>query len=334
MGDPATDVQPIAPQPGDVELTIVIPTRGPSSSLTELLRSIHAALPAEVDIGVIVVVDGPMPELGCFPDDALSGTTLACTGVRRGPGAARNLGFSLTSTEHVVFLDDDVLLPEDWFGRLDATLRTQPDVGLLGARLTSVARDNLVSRTFETFIVRNERRRGRWFLASAFLAVRREAFVRLGGFDERLADSGEDWDLCRRAHALNVAVHSEESLEVHHRNPTRFRELLSRSALYARSFGVAAPLTPEDSDRPLTVGRFRLPSGSAALRPWVRAVKSIVVSLPSELARRSRIAFTRDLPWRRRFGVLLLHVPWFLDYWMRGTLHELRRNRAAVRRSP
>jgi GT2 family glycosyltransferase len=316
--------------------SVVIPTRGPSEHLRELLLSLAESLPPSAPVEVILVHDGfgASADLLGLSEPFTHRVIITETGSRRGPGAARNLGVNLACGERIAFLDDDVVVPIDWYHMLDQAWGADPHPGLIGARLESFVADNIVSQAFEMFVIRNDFRRGRWFLASACLVVERESFRRLSGFDEHLSTSGEDWDLCRRAHDLGISVNQVHQIRVRHRNPTRLRDALSRSRSYAKSFGVTKPLSPADATRPLALGPLRLPSWTSATRPWIRAARALVLSMPLEFAARVRIALTSDLAWQRRIGVVVVHLPWFVSYWVTGVAGELRRNRDALRLPP
>lgn len=312
--------------------SVIIPTRGPSPALRELVISLDMSVRDPSVVELIIVHDGPGADFA----DTLRGIDLRgaviSTGRQRGPGAARNAGSRIASGERIVFIDDDVMLPQDWYADLGGAWTASPGVALLGGTIRSLARSNAVSQAFETFVIRNEYRDGNWFLAAACVAVRRDAFETLGGFDERFDDaSGEDWDLCRRAHAAGLEVLSSEQFHVFHRNPTRCSQLLSRAQRYARSFGDERRLHPSDVSRPLQVGRLRLPRRSAFLRPWTQAAKSLLISMPMELRGRVRVARATQYERSRRIVILALHIPWFLTYWTTGVWCELQRNRDVLR---
>jgi cellulose synthase/poly-beta-1,6-N-acetylglucosamine synthase-like glycosyltransferase len=237
----------------------------------------------------------------------------------------------MSSGEVVVFLDDDVTVPPGWLEGIGAALAEHPTAGLVGGWIRSMEPDNVVSQAFETLVIRHEQRDGRWFLASACLVVRREAFGRLGGFDERYPDaSGEDWDLCRRAHAAGVGVVASERFGVFHRNPTRLRQVLSRSRSYAASAGLTSPLSSLDRDRRLRVGAVHLPAALTFLRPWIRAVRTVLRDLPVELAVRVRVLRASRLGSARRAAVLVVHLPWLVSYVLLAGASRLRADLAAV----
>jgi GT2 family glycosyltransferase len=311
--------------------SVIIPTRGPSPALRELVVSLDRCVRDPSAVELVVVHDGTGADFADALRDVDLRVTVGSTGRRQGPGAARNAGSRLATGERLVFIDDDVLLPQDWYAGIREAWTAHPGAALLGGTIRSLVGSNAVSQAFETFVIRNEYRDGRWVLAAACIAVHRDAFETLGGFDERLVTSGEDWDLCRRAHAAGLEVVASERFHVLHRNPTRYAQLLSRARSYARSFGDDRRLHPSDVGRPLQVGRLRLPRRSAYLRPWTRAVKSLLLSMPLELRARVRVARATRYARGRRIVVLALHMPWFLTYWTTGVWHELQRNRGVIR---
>jgi histidinol-phosphate phosphatase family protein len=114
----------------------------------------------------------------------------------RGPAAARNLGWRLTSTAWVVFLDDDVELPPGWSEQLRRDLASAaPDVAGTQARL----RVPVPARRRPTDWQRNTAALERAAWATADMAYRRAALEQVAGFDERFPRAyREDADLALR----------------------------------------------------------------------------------------------------------------------------------------
>jgi histidinol-phosphate phosphatase family protein len=172
-----------------VTYTVVIPTVG-RPSLAALLGSLAAGR-------------GPAPEQVLVVDDrpgdpaplALPAAALGLRSGGGGPAAARNVGWRAAGTDWVVFLDDDVLLPADWPARLAADL-----AGLPGEVAGSQGRIRVPLPDRPTDWERNTAglADARW--ATADMAYRRAALLRLDGFDERFRRAyREDADLALRA---------------------------------------------------------------------------------------------------------------------------------------
>jgi len=173
--------------------------------------------------------------------------------------AARNLGAAAATGEVLVFLDADTT-PEPGF--VDAIVRRAaacPDVLAVGRRrhadLSGDGRE-LPEPTWLTEayaasadLLHADGRSFR-FVISAVLAVRRELFDDLGGFDERYVGyGGEDWDLAYRAWNAGAVLVHERAAVAWHDGPDRAgrpSDLLEKDLETAR----LAALIPE----PLTRG--------------------------------------------------------------------------------
>lgn len=131
-----------------------------------------------------------------------------------GPGAARNTGVAAATTPWIVFLDsDDLWLP--WTAGILRETLSAPEAEKAGilffatqyfrdpAELERIAPAALVLRRHATML---DLRLGDPLpvLASCNLAIRREAFLALGGFTT-LVRHGEDTDLLYRANMLGEA---------------------------------------------------------------------------------------------------------------------------------
>jgi HAD superfamily hydrolase (TIGR01662 family) len=180
----------------------VVPTIG-RPSLRVMLGSLEAQqydadVPAPTEVVVVddrVSPDGPLD---------LEGIALPLRVVRsggRGPAAARNAGWRSTTARWVALLDDDVVLPEGWSGRLAADLRTAdatPTVGATQGRLRVPLPTHRPPTDWERSTAGLES--ARW--ATADMAYRRDALVAVDGFDERFPRAyREDADLALRVRA-------------------------------------------------------------------------------------------------------------------------------------
>jgi histidinol-phosphate phosphatase family protein len=182
-------VTPLAP------VDVVIPTVG-RPSLGVLLGSLAAStgpLP-----GRVLLVDdrrdpeGPLlPEGG--PPARLRDRVAVLRGRAAGPAAARNVGWRASSTDWVVFLDDDVVPDGDWPAQLSE------DLAGLGAKVAGSqgrVRVPLPEDRRPTDWERNVKglETSRWITAD--IAYRRRVLEEVGGFDERFTRAyREDADL-------------------------------------------------------------------------------------------------------------------------------------------
>jgi histidinol-phosphate phosphatase family protein len=184
----------------ELSYSVVVPTVGRPS-----LRPLLAALAAgtgPVPEAVVVVDDRPAP---ATPLDLPEWPVLQVVpGDARGPAAARNAGWRATATPWVAFLDDDVLPPPDWPARLAADLAGLPAAvaGSQGRVRVPLPADR---RPTDWERVTAGLAEARW--ATADMAFRRRALVRVGGFDERFGRAyREDADLALRLLAAGAEL--------------------------------------------------------------------------------------------------------------------------------
>ncbi|MFD7025193.1 HAD-IIIA family hydrolase [Promicromonospora sukumoe] len=180
--------------------SVVVPTVGRPElgALLASLRVACAAGPAPRD--VVVVDDRPFPVRGANPPldlgpGPVDGVRVLRTG-GRGPAAARNVGWRTVRTAWVAFLDDDVVVPEDWTQALARDLADAgPDVGGVQGRIVVP----LVAHRRPTDLERNTAGLETAAWATADMAYRRAALDAAHGFDERFGRAyREDADLALR----------------------------------------------------------------------------------------------------------------------------------------
>lgn len=147
-----------------------------------------------------------------------------------GFGAAAGQGAALGQATHILFLNPDARLQP---GAVEALVRAlePPDVGVVGARLVDEDHGPLrswwpVPSPGNTWVeALGLRRLGRArvqvgadvpSVVGAAMAMRRETFEALGGFDERFWLYGEETELCARArdHGLRVCL-VDDAVVVH-----------------------------------------------------------------------------------------------------------------------
>ena len=173
---------------------IVVPTIG-RSSLGLLLASLARAR-------------GPLPQRVIVVDDrrdasellaalgAIGSRVEVVAGGSAGPASARNRGWHATSAPWVAFLDDDVVVHDDWLADLvvDFAACDEACVGTQGRVTVPLATDRPPT-DWERNVASLEG--ARWITAD--FAFRRAALDAIGGFDERFPRAfREDADLALR----------------------------------------------------------------------------------------------------------------------------------------
>ena len=173
---------------------VVIPTAG-RDSLSLLLSALSEQ--AGPPPGSVFVVDDrrrcPAELVTATARAGLGRRLRILQGHRRGPAAARNVGWRASRAEWIAFLDDDVLPPPDWSSSLAS------DVGALAPSVAASQGRVVVPLPSDRRPTDRERgvaglETAQW--ATADMAYRRRVLEQVGGFDERFPRAyREDADL-------------------------------------------------------------------------------------------------------------------------------------------
>lgn len=177
--------------------SIVVPTIG-RPSLGALLDSVRrSSLVTGLALPRVVVVDdrpGPRRSLDRPDSPRLAGVTVRHSG-GRGPAAARNVGWRATETDWVAFLDDDVVVSENWLADLVQDLDQPASVAGVAGRITVPLPADRRPTDWERGTAGLET--ARWITAD--MAYRGDVLRLVGGFDERFPRAfREDADLALR----------------------------------------------------------------------------------------------------------------------------------------
>ena len=196
--------------------------------------------------------------------------------VSRGPvSAVRNAGARAASGAVLGFVDADHEIGPDWLSAAAAALNS-PDVGVVGDLCRAPANGTWVQQTFDRLRARATRATDVSWLGSGNMAVRREAFEAVGGFDESL-EVCEDVDLCQRMRAAGWRVRAEPLMRnVHFGDPRSLGDVVRGERWRGRdnlrvSFRERPPLRawPGILTPVLALAGLTGLSGSVVLAPWL-----------------------------------------------------------------
>jgi glycosyltransferase involved in cell wall biosynthesis len=187
-------------------VAVIVVTRDRPMLLADALASVAAQRAAPLEVRI--ADDGETPVADVVEGSGLLEVTVLQVGVRN-PGAARNRAAAGARADVLAFLDDDDRWTPDHLEGLLAAF-ADPACGL-AYRDARVIRER-VGVAGERVDVEERRIALDWrsavmaendYVPPSAMAVRREWFERLGGFDEAFACS-EDWDFLLRAARLGA----------------------------------------------------------------------------------------------------------------------------------
>lgn len=268
------------------ELSVVVPVRDGQATLPALLDSLEAQeLPGERF--EVVVVDSASHDASAEVAQRRGARV-----VREGtPGRARarNAGAAAAHGSALAFVDADCVAEPGWLGALAGCLERAP----LAAGPVEIAtrtpagaleRFEALSRYDQEHAVL----RGGW-AASANLALRRDAFEAVGGFDLAYRHVGEDVDLCLRAGRAGLELAWCPAAVVRTAAERRLRDVLAR--------GVRHGYAGVQHRRRLGAGRVEwrhplpLVRGDWALRRFQRDVEAPPAPAARELLGYARLEY-------------------------------------------
>ncbi len=247
-----------------VELAVIVPAYEAARFLGRSLPALHRAGP---DVPVVVVDAGSTDDTGALARE-LGARVVRLPG-REGPAGARNAGVAAVESELVLFVDADCVLHADAIARVCAAFRSEPElVALCGSYDAQPPERNFFSLYMNLrhhYTHQRARREPASFWAGCG-AVRRDAFLRAGGFDaERYPRPEiEDIELAGRLRRLG-RLRLDPDLQVTHLKRWTFRSVVETDVL--RRALPWARLIREQGELPNDLNLRRSQRLAAALAP-------------------------------------------------------------------
>ena len=234
-------------------ITIVIPTYNSRVTLARCLASVRSQLHSPK---AVIVVDRFSRD-GTSEIAMAEGAKVIETGVNR--SLARNIGLQQSSSDGVLFVDSDMILPpslieecETGLGKYHALVVPEISVGRgFWGECKAAER-----RTY----IRNE-------MIEAARCFRRESLLSLGGYNPRL-EAGEDWDLQIRARAMGFSVGRTAAEIEHDEGEPTLLNMLRKKYFYGKMFGIYLATNPYE--------------GVRQLNPFRRILAPTLATLPSD----------------------------------------------------
>jgi GT2 family glycosyltransferase len=214
--------QPAKPAPDQaVAISFVIPVRNDAVRLTRCLKSIAANRFPRTAIEVIVI-DNASTDDTAAAARAYADTVITLQG--HSVAALRNAGARQSRGAIVAFVDADHEIPEDWVSAAVTTL-ADPRIAAAGFPTDTQPDANWVQRLYDSMRQRPASREEVSWLGSGNLAIKRERFDAVGGFNETLV-ACEDVDLCNRLAAAGAVIVADPRMRsIHYGDPASIRAM-------------------------------------------------------------------------------------------------------------
>ena len=227
------------------KISVIVCTYRGSATLVQCLDSIVAL--EYPDFEVVLVNDGG--------DDRVSeiagtyGTVRLIETEHEGLSAARNTGAEAATGEIFLYTDDDCVVEPDWLSWIAAQFVKDPAIGCAGGpNLPPVPETSTRARVAAapggpSHVLLTDTRAEH--LPGCNLAVRREVFEKVGGFNPVFRSAGDDVDFCWRVLDAGYGLGFSAAAFVWHHRRFTYSAYLRQQIGYGRAEALLMPLHPD-----------------------------------------------------------------------------------------
>jgi hypothetical protein len=202
-------------------VSFVIPVLNDANRLRRCLQSIKANPYPSESLELIVADNGSVDG---SPVVAAAEGALVLTLPHCRLGELRNRAASASRGEVLAFVDADHEIADNWIQTAVDVLRSA-SVAAVGTACTAPRAGTPIQRVYDRLRAHPETPRDATWLGSGNMAVRRDAFDQVQGFDVTL-ETCEDVDLCRKLRSRGFRIVNHPGLgNVHHGDPETLRHL-------------------------------------------------------------------------------------------------------------
>lgn len=228
-----------------LQFSVVIPVRNRPAEIRRCVSSVYASkFPAN---GYeVLVVDNGSTDRTLREAQRAGARTLSVPEPNR--SEARNAGARVARGRWLAFTDSDCEVDEDWLASLSKAAEAAEAVGNESRNIGAIAgmiESGAPETTIEEYIALR-----RWidqekfltpgrkfsppFAATANLAIRKDVFEEVGGFDPALANAGQDADWCWRMQRAGWSIDWAPGARVTHYHRATLKDALRQAHRYGR----------------------------------------------------------------------------------------------------
>jgi GT2 family glycosyltransferase len=314
-------------EPGYPSVSVIVPTHQGGQAFRHCLTALAALDPAPSER--IVVTDGD--PAAATEAHAESGVRVLQLEQRNGPAAARNRGAACATGDILLFLDADIVAPSGLIGQLQRAFASAPELdAVIGSYDDRPCAPGLLSQYrnllhHHTHQVAARQTRGFW---TGCGAVRRRAFLDIGGFDEAyFIPAMEDMEFGYRLSRAGHRIELHREIQVTHLKAWTVRSMLSTdiwqraipwTQLLLREGDIPGELNLQWGQRVSAILAWLLLVSLGAIPFWTPAgVMALLALMGLVVLNASFYALLR-----RRHGVafMLAAFPWHCLYFLYSSL--------------
>lgn len=224
---PARAARRVADRVDPSDVAIVVPVGGAAPAWERCARSLARLDPAPGEI--VAVIDGADGDLAARAVQI--GARVVALDESGGPARARNRGVEQTGRDIVLFVDSDVEVPRRLVARVARCFTAEPTLSAVFGSYDDTPGHRGMFSQYRNLLHHFVHQQGQE-AASTFWAgcgaLRRRAFLEVGGFDERYAEpSVEDIELGSRLRRAGHTIRLVKDLQVKHLKRWRLPDLLA-----------------------------------------------------------------------------------------------------------
>lgn len=207
-------------------ISVIIPLYNGGEMFHHCLAALERCKPVPDEI--IIVADGPSDKSWLSAQQR--GYKTIILKQRSGPAHARNIGAEAAEGDILLFVDADVLVPNDIISRISAIMTAQDNLSaIIGSYDDSPTAQDTISqyRNLLHHFTHQHAREDASTFWGACGAIRRSVFLSIGGFNPRYTQSSiEDIELGYRLKKAGQTILLEKDLQVTHQKKWRFADML------------------------------------------------------------------------------------------------------------
>jgi glycosyltransferase involved in cell wall biosynthesis len=249
-------------------ISVIIPTYNGAKKIPMLLNALTRQ--SEKNFEVVIVIDGSTDEtldvLSAYRDRF--SLFKICEQPNGGRAKAKNHGVTNTQGEILIFYDDD-MEPNPFSIEKHAQFHSHYDGLLSGNPIELIDEHKTDIQNYKAFLTQewtrkyqegvNKLNEQNLFFSAANCSIRRELFLSVNGFDERLTDA-EDFDMAMRALQAGILVYFDKSNVAIHNDPISCRSYIIRTRQYQLAHTNLVEFHPE---------RTKIEKSGGLLTNWV-----------------------------------------------------------------